>query len=274
MSPRHSGFFLFFVTRNFSFFEVASPKLHRSTCLLLLLAIIFPTHPTLPITPPIRSYSSKMPRILSQESFNRRRNSPSRSSLSLLLNSHGGASVSPRRHTPFRNNTNSKYSLTRMNKSSSSSLRQMVLSYSGCVHDISYGSSRPSSPSSSPSSKCNAGWATVSDTSSEQSDYSRTSSQSSLTQQPTTTASQSDAMKRFCGALQKQQQQQASARRVSITESSSFLPQVAHAQDDTTWGQFVDVADAEEELVRMSKFLSIRRHIDIIPLMENDPLDF
>lgn len=185
--------------------------------------------------------------------------------------------MSPRRHTPFRNNTNSKYSLTRMNKSSSSSLRQMVLSYSGCVHDISYGSSRPSSPSSSPSSKCNAGWATVSDTSSEQSDYSRTSSQSSLTQQPTTTATQSDAMKRFCGALQKQQQQQqqqASARRVSITESSSFLPQVAHAQDDTTWGQFVDVADAEEELVRMSKFLSIRRHIDIIPLMENDPLDF
>jgi hypothetical protein len=85
-------------------------------------------------------------------------------------------------------------------------------------------------------------------------------------------------MKRFCGALQKQQQQQqqqqASARRVSESSSSSFLPQAAHIQDDTTWGQFVDVADAEEELVRMSKFLSIRRHIDIIPLMENDPLDF
>jgi hypothetical protein len=86
-------------------------------------------------------------------------------------------------------------------------------------------------------------------------------------------------MKRFYGALQKQQQQQqqqASARRVSesSSESSSFLPQASHMQDDTTWGQFVDVADAEEELVRMSKFLSIRRHIDIIPLMENDPLDF
>ena len=190
--------------------------------------------------------------------------------------------MSPRRHTPFRNNTNSKYSLTRMNKSSSSSLRQMVLSYSGCVHDISMTSTSSPRQLSSPSSKCNAGWATVSDTSSEQSDFSRTSSQSSLTQQPGTTASdtrQSDAMKRFCGALQKQQQQQqqqqASARRVSeSSSSSSFLPQATHIQDDTTWGQFVDVADAEEELVRMSKFLSIRRHIDIIPLMENDPLDF
>jgi hypothetical protein len=48
---------------------------------------------------------------------------------------------------------------------------------------------------------------------------------------------------------------------------------VYYAHQDDKWGQFVDVADAEEELVRMSKFLSIRRHIDI-PFMECGPLDF
>ena len=53
----------------------------------------------------------------------------------------------------------------------------------------------------------------------------------------------------------------------------AFLPQACYVHQDDTWGQFVDVADAEEELVRMSKFLSIRRHIDI-PLMEGCPLDF
>mmetsp|Transcript_4104 Transcript_4104/g.10428 ORF Transcript_4104/g.10428 Transcript_4104/m.10428 type:complete len:229 (-) Transcript_4104:305-991(-) len=39
---------------------------------------------------------------------------------------------------------------------------------------------------------------------------------------------------------------------------NSFLPQ-AHIMEEGTWGQFVDVADAEEELVRRSKLLSINR---------------
>jgi hypothetical protein len=39
----------------------------------------------------------------------------------------------------------------------------------------------------------------------------------------------------------------------------SQVRQRVGGQEDGTWGQFVDVADAEEELVRLSKFLSIRR---------------
>jgi hypothetical protein len=59
----------------------------------------------------------------------------------------------------------------------------------------------------------------------------------------------------------------------AISTTHEALPRAYYAHHDNTWGQFVDIANAEEELVCMSKFLSIRRHIDI-PLMESGPLDF
>ena len=208
----------------------------------------------------VHPLDSRMPRILSQESFPRRRNSSSfTNSRSSLGSSYGP--MTPHKRNPLRANNfgirSSKYSLTRMNKSSSTSLRHMVLTYSVCDNK---NMSWPSSPS-----KQNAQWSNPpslagSDTSvqTDQS-LSRTSSQLSLQH---ATDDRSDAMNRFC-ALQK-----------SSTPSSgrAFLSQAYTHQDDT-WGQFVYVADAEEELVRMSKFLSIRRHSDI-PLMKSGQLDF
>ena len=202
-----------------------------------------------------------MPRILSQESSPRRRNSSSfTSSRSSLGSSHG--SMTPHKRNPLRAHKfgfrSSKYSLTRMNKSSSTSLRQMVLTYSVCDNR---NISRPSSPSEQHEQWSNPPSLAGSDASVETDEsFSRTSSQSSL--QPASD-DRSEAMTRFC-ALQK-----------SSTSSCgrAFLPQAYYAHQDDTWGQFVDVADAEEELVRMSKFLSIRRHIDI-PYMESGPLDF
>lgn len=44
----------------------------------------------------------------------------------------------------------------------------------------------------------------------------------------------------------------------SRTGSTSFLPQTRIEEEK--WGQFVDVADAEEELVRRSKLLSVSRY--------------
>jgi hypothetical protein len=198
-----------------------------------------------------------MPRILTQESFPRRRHSTgSRSSLG---SSYG--SMTPHKRTPLRANNvcsgSSKYVLPRMGKSSSTSLRQMVLSYSVCDNR---NISRPSSPSKQKAQWSNSPSLAGSDTS-VQTDQScsRTSSQSSL--QPAYDV-RTEATKRF-RALQKS----------SAPSSGLSFPPRAYAHQDDTWGQFVDVADADEELVRMSKFLSIRRHSDI-PLTESGPLDF
>ena len=220
-----------------------------------------------------------MPRILSQDkvSFSRRKSS---------FSSYG--SMALQRRTPMRD-----YSLTRMNKSSSTSLRQMVLSYSVCDHRT---SGPPSPPSSS---RQNAEWNTEenqgavvswncldqgivsktpsltgSDTSAQtdRSSLTRTSSRSSLLEPPlppaqTTAAdARSGALRRFY-ALQKasmQEQQRPTTDRLRVPTAAgsvAYLPQDRIKRQENTWGQFVDVADAEEELVRRSKFLSIRRHL-------------
>jgi len=170
----------------------------------------------------------------------------------------GGTSGIRRRATlrdSYHNYGSSKFSLTRMNKSSSTSLRQMVLSYSACDHRSS------SSSTTMQNAEWNFGekWGDVSkppslagsDTSSVETDpaasanLSRTSSQSSLcAPPPPSSSSPSAALRRFY-ALRK--------------SSMSQQRQRVGGQEDGTWGQFVDVADAEEELVRLSKFLSIRR---------------
>ena len=220
-----------------------------------------------------------MPRILSQDkvSFSRRKSS---------FSSYG--SMTLQRRTPMR-----EYSLTRMNKSSSNSLRQMVLSYSVCDHRT---SGPPSPPSSS---RQNAEWdteehqgavvswscldqATVSkppslsgsDTSAQtdRSSLSPTSYRSTLLEPPVPPAqasaadARSSALRRFY-AIQKasmQEQQRPTTDRLrgpTAAGSMSYLRQGHIKRQEDTWGQFVDVADAEEELVRRSKFLSIRRHL-------------
>lgn len=223
-----------------------------------------------------------MPRILSQDkvSFSRRKSS---------FSSYG--SMTLKRQTPMR-----EYSLTRMNKSSSTSLRQMVQSYSVCDHRTSGPPSPPSPPSSS---RQNTEWNTEehqgavvswscleqgtvskppslsgSNTSAQtdRSSLSPTSYRSSLLE-PTVPPAQvsaadarSGALRRFY-ALQKasmQEQQRPTTDRLrgpTAAGSVAYLPQDRIKRQENTWGQFVDVADAEEELVRRSKFLSIRRHL-------------
>jgi hypothetical protein len=164
----------------------------------------------------------------------------------------------------------SKSSLTRMGKSSSTSLRHMVLSYSVCCDDRA-----TSRTSLTQSSRQNARWSDPpslagSDASVETDrSFSRTLSQSSL--RPGGSSSdgdRSEAMDQSFGACRESLSTAGGGGR-------SLFPRRVHAHHryDDAWGQFVDVADAEEELVRMSKFLSIRRHIDI-PLTEGGPLDF
>lgn len=187
---------------------------------------------------------------------------------SLSLQGVGGGSV--RRATlreTYHNAASygpSKFSLTRMSKSSSTSLRQMVLSHSACDRrsssssssttmqnaewefgerrgDVSKPPSLAGSDASSSSSSSSVEWNLA-----DSADPSRSSSLGSTEQPP---PSPSAALRRFY-ALHRQQQQQghptADRRR-------------GKEHDAGTWGQFVDVADAEEDLVRMSKFLSIRR---------------
>lgn len=192
---------------------------------------------------------AKMPRILSQG-----------------MSCHG--SMTPHRRTPLRDkySGSSHFSLTR-NKSSSTSLMQMVMSYSVCDHRTSWPSYPPEKQSgvwNTQETPSLAGSDTSVQTDRSSSSLSRTSSRSSLRQSPSPPASdpRSAALSRFYAlhqrtSLQQQQQQQ---RQTAGGMPSTYLCQARLKQEDT-WGQFVDVADAEEELVRTIKFLSIRRHL-------------
>lgn len=94
----------------------------------------------------IHPLHSKMTQILSQDTFSRQRNSSSFTSSQLSLGSSCGTKTPHKWNLLHANNFgfgSSKYSLIRMNKSSLTLLRQMVLTHLVCNNQNIYSSSLP-----------------------------------------------------------------------------------------------------------------------------------
>lgn len=223
-----------------------------------------------------------MPRMITP----RRESIPRRSNASLPGSRSSLKSYESRRASLDNNYYGSQFSLRRGSSQSSSSLRQQALlrhhqamqqqSKQNAVWNMDDQGSVSHPPS----------LVTTSDTSveTEERSLSRTSSQSSMRPPspsllPTTEVrygalrqyyvtrratlhhqhpTSSPGSPRNQHGLRRASLQYPTNRSLPGSPRNSFLPQ-ARITEEGTWGQFVDVADAEEELVRRSKLLSITR---------------